>query len=277
MSSEEQFCQKLLDDIENDRLVLPTLPEVALRIREAMDDPNVSVNRLADAISSDAALSARLIRVANSALIRGVVKVDNLQTAITRMGLTFVRNLATGLAMEQMFQATNDLVDAKLREVWQHSIEVASICHVLAKHYTRLPPDQATLIGLVHEIGILPILTAAEERPDFLTDAQALDRIIAKIHPRIGQAILETWGFPEELSCVPTQYLEFSRDAETPDYADIVTVASLQTFAGSNHPLAQVDWNNVSSFHRLGLASDVEVTEIEGISEEVEEAKEVLM
>lgn len=278
MSLEEDFLNLLLDAIKTDRLVLPTLPEVALKIRETVEDPDVSAQKLAEVIASDAALSARLIKVANSPLLRGRVAVDNLQMGITRLGITFVRNLATGLAMEQMFQATSDFVDERMRASWEHSIEVASISHVLAKHYANLKPDQATLAGLTHEIGILPILTIAEENPALLEDEEALDRVINQLHPQVGQAILSAWEFPEELINVPMDYLNFSREHEGPaDYADVVCVANLQSYAGTDHPLAKINWADVPAFAKLGLETDVEVNEVDGIAEDIEEARSLLL
>ncbi len=278
MSLEEDFLNLLLDAIKTDRLVLPTLPEVALKIREVVEDPDVSAHSLADVIASDAALSARLIKVANSPLLRGRVAVDNLQMGITRLGITFVRNLATGLAMEQMFQATSEFVDTRMRASWEHSIEVASISHVLAKHYAGLKPDQATLAGLTHELGILPILTIAEENPALLEDEEALDRIITQLHPQIGKAILSAWEFPEELASVPFNYLDFGREHDGPaDYSDVVCVANLQSYAGTDHPLASIDWNDVPAFAKLGLATDVDVHEVEGIAEDIDEARAFLV
>lgn len=277
MSLEEDFLNLLLDAIKTDRLVLPTLPEVALKIREAVEDPEVSAAKLADVIASDAALSARLIKVANSPLLRGRVVVDNLQMGITRLGITFVRNLATGLAMEQMFQATSEYVDSRMRASWEHSIEVASISHVLAKHYAGLKPDQATLAGLTHEIGILPILTIAEENPALLEDEEMLDRIITQLHPQIGTAILKAWEFPEELQNVPQDYVNFGRQHDGPaDYADVVCVANLQSYSGTDHPLADINWSEVPSFARLGLETDQEVHEVEGIAEDIDEARALL-
>mgnify|MGYP000281771001 CR=1 FL=1 len=108
-------------------------------------------------------ITARIIKVVNSPLLRTSKEITDIQMAISRLGINYTCNLATGLAMEQMFQATSDVVDRKMREVWNKSTEIAGICHVLCRHYTRLMPDQATLAGLVHQIGVLPILTYAEE------------------------------------------------------------------------------------------------------------------
>ena len=83
-----------------------------------------------------------------------------------------------------------------MREVWNKSTEIAGICHVLARHYTRLAPDQATLAGLVHQIGVLPILTHAEDHNELLSDSISLSHVIERIHPLIGERILKAWDFP---------------------------------------------------------------------------------
>ncbi|RMH43768.1 MAG: HDOD domain-containing protein [Gammaproteobacteria bacterium] len=278
MSLEQQFTQELLEAIENDQLVLPTLPEVALQIQDAVNDPEVSANKLAEVIGQDAAMAASIIKVANSPLLRGRVVVDNLQLAITRLGITFVRNLALGLAMEQMFQATTDVVDRLLRKSWEHSVEVAAICQVLASRHPRLKVDQATLAGLTHQIGVLPILTLAEETPELLENEDVLEEIIEKLHPQIGTAILKSWDFSEELAIVPSAYLDFGRDSQDgPDYGDLVTVANLQSLIGTNHPLTQLDWSTIPAFEKLGISPDIEVTEMEDFKENLEEARQIFI
>ena len=143
----EKVRTEIITAINNDQLVLPTLPEVALKVREVADDPDASIDTLNQVISGDAALSARIIRVANSPLLRASRAIEDLRTALMRLGIQYTCNIATGLAMEQMFQATSDLVDMRMREVWSRSSEVAGISHVLCKHYTRLRPDQAVSVA----------------------------------------------------------------------------------------------------------------------------------
>jgi len=274
MSLEKEFLAELIDAITNDRLTLPTLPEVALKIREAVEDEDVTSNALAGVIGQDAALAARIIKVANSPLMRGAVSVDNLQLAITRMGITFVRNLATGLAMEQMFQATHDAVDKRLRDSWEHSLEVASISHVLASNFTRLKPDQATLGGLVHQIGILPILTLAEENPQILEHEKILDKIINRLQGKVGRAILKAWDFPQELRAVPVGCTDFTRnESANADYVDVVTVAMLQSYPEGEGPYAGIDTSTIPAFQKLGLSSEVDVHHVDELAADVEEAK----
>ncbi len=273
----ERVRQDIITAIKNDQLVLPTLPEVALKVREVADDPKADIEKLASVIGNDAALSARIIRVANSPLLRASRAIEDLKTALMRLGISYTCNIATGLAMEQMFQATSDLVDMRMREVWSRSSEVAGISHVLCKHYTKLRPDQATLAGLVHKIGVLPILTYAEDHPALLNDSLTLDSVINELHAPIGDLILQAWGFPQELLHIPSQHIDFARNAPKADYADIVTVAMLQSHAGSNSTMSDVDYHEVTAFERLGLDPEILVSDDEDLSADLEAAMSLLL
>ncbi|MGE6790656.1 HD-like signal output (HDOD) domain, no enzymatic activity [Pseudomonas guineae] len=272
----EKVQEELLLAIDRDELVLPTLPEVALRVREAAEDPNVGIADLSKVIGNDAALTARIIKVVNSPLLRTSKEITDLQMAVGRLGINYTSNLATGLAMEQMFQATSDVVDRKMREVWNKSTEIAGICHVLCKHYTRLMPDQATLAGLVHQIGILPILTYAEDHSELLADSISLNHVIEQIHPIIGDKILRTWEFPEQIAMVPSQHLDFTRDSAKVDYVDIVQVATLQSYLGSEHPYTQLDWSQIPAFRKLGLDPSQNLNDDEDLSAAMEAAMSML-
>lgn len=268
----EKVQNELLEAIENDELVLPTLPEVALQVREAAENPNISIPALSKVIGNDAALTARLIKVVNSPLLRTNKEITDLNMAISRLGINYTANLATGLAVEQMFQATSDVIDNKMRAVWNRSTEIAGICHVLCRHFTRLQPDQATLAGLVHQIGILPILTYAEASSVLLKDSISLNHIIDRIHPVLGERILRAWDFPEQISTIPANYLDFGRQSKTVDYIDIVQVATLQSYADSDHPLSQVDWTQVAAFAQLGLDVQARLNDDEDLSAAMEAA-----
>lgn len=272
----DKVQRELMQAIENDELVLPTLPEVALKVREAAEDPDVSISTLAKVIGNDTALTARIIKVVNSPLLRTNREINDLQMAISRLGINYTSNLATGLAMEQMFQATTDVVDRKMREVWNKSTEIAAISHVLCRNFTRLPADQATLAGLIHQIGILPILTYAEEHNALLSDSISLNHVIDRIHPLIGEKILRAWEFPDPIAIVPSQHLDFARASEKVDYVDIVQVATLQSFIGTTHPYTQLDWNQIPAFAKLGLDPATLLQEDEDLSAAMDAAMSML-
>ena len=180
----------LIKAIDKDDLVLPTLPEVALNIRKAAENPEISVSHLSKVIGRDTALSARLIKVVNSPLLRALYEVTDLHTAITRLGVNYSSNLAIGLVMEQIFHARSHVVENKMRDVWRRSLEVAGVSYALCRRHSHLKPDQAALGGLVHQIGVLPILTYAEENNALLADSISLNHVIEKIHPIISQTNL---------------------------------------------------------------------------------------
>ncbi|MGY4531335.1 HDOD domain-containing protein [Pseudomonas sp. GV071] len=272
----DKVQHELIQAIDNDELVLPTLPEVALKVREAAEDPDISIPQLSKVIGNDAALTARIIKVVNSPLLRTNKEITDLQMAVGRLGINYTCNLATGLAMEQMFQATSDVVDRKMREVWNKSTEIAGISHVLCRHYTRLMPDQATLAGLIHQIGVLPILTYAEEHDELLSDSISLNHVIEKIHPIIGDKILKAWDFPENIAILPSQYLDFTRNSPKVDYVDIVQVATLQSYLGSEHPYTQLDWSQIPAFAKLGLDPSADLNADEDLSAAMEAAMSML-
>jgi HD-like signal output (HDOD) protein len=269
----EKVAHAINDAIESDKLVLPTMPELALQVREVAENPDASVKQLANVIGSDAALTARIIKVANSALYRGAVEIQDLNMALMRLGMTTTCTLATGLAMEQMFQATTDMVDKRLRQVWQASSEIAGMCTFMCKHYTRLKPDQATLAGLVHKIGVLPILSYAEDHPSLLKDSFTLDSIIKMTHPIIGVKILTAWEFPKEIQNVPLAHLNFSRKVPQADYADLVTVALLETH---REQFGDVDYRTVTAFARLGIDPANSQSDQQDLNEAMTAAMEML-
>ena len=128
----------LVKAIVRDDLVLPTLPEVALNIRKAAENPEISVSNLSKVIGRDTALAARLIKVVNSPLLRALYEVTDLHTAITRLGVNYSSNLAIGLVMEQIFHARSPVVESKMRDVWRQSLEVAGVCYAFCRRYTSL-------------------------------------------------------------------------------------------------------------------------------------------
>lgn len=261
----------IVNAINSNKLVLPTLPEIALQVREVAENPDSSIQQLTQVLNNDVAMTARIISVCNSPLLRGSREITDLNMAVSRLGMSYTANLATGLAMEQMFQATSEMIDKRMREVWQTSTEVAGICHALATHYTKLKPDQATLAGLIHQIGVLPILSYIEEH-DLRINNVILDNLIDGMAPAIGSYILKKWDFPAELQIVPKEHCHFKRKIPEADYADIVMVARLQSLAETDHPYTKLPWSSITAFDRLGLDPEVDSSEAEDLSEEMEKA-----
>jgi HD-like signal output (HDOD) protein len=242
--------KELLAAIDRDDLVLPTLPEVALAIREAAEDSEISVSHLGRVIGRDAALAARLIQVVNSPLLRAAVEVTDLHTAITRLGVNYTSNLAIGLVIEQIFHARSTVVAQKMRDVWLQSQEIAGISYAICRRSPQLQPDQAALAGLIHQIGVLPILAYAQDNNELLCDPVCLNHVIEAIHPLLGGKILARWEFPASLASVPGLYLDSAREASQADYGHVVQVAILLNRRSAD-PSAGLD--ELPAYRLLGL------------------------
>lgn len=279
MSSElkNRILTELIDELENDKLVLPSLPEVALKVRDTLDDEDANTKAVAAVISTDAALSAKLIQVANSPLLRGTKHIDSVDMAVTRMGNTTVRNTVNSLIVQQIFQPTTDITDKLFRQFWEHSTEVAAISQALAG-MARLKADQAMFAGLVHDIGALPIIKYAEDIPELLEKPDVLQEIIHELHTTIGVALLSKWEFPQDIINVAAKHEDLDRDPGGPaDLVDIVIAANLQSHFGKDHPHSKVNWSEVPAFARLGLDTEVSVIDMDGTGEAIREVQESLM
>lgn len=271
----DQVRQDLFKAIESDSIVLPTLPEVALEVREAASDPDISLGKLASIIEQDSSIATRILRVSNSSLLRGSEPIQDVKSAIGRIGLAYTSTLVTTMAMQQIFLSTKESLNNRMRSIWVHSTDVAAISHTLAKGQRHLKPELATLAGVVHQVGALPILAYAVGRGFLRDHPELLDEALIALTPEVGTLILESWGFSSAIVMVPTAHLQFDREIERPDYADLVTVANLHSYAGTDHPLAAVDWADVTAFERLGLP----VTpgeEDESYLQQVEQMQELL-
>jgi HD-like signal output (HDOD) protein len=264
--------------IKDDTLTLPSLPEVAIQIRDTAENEDSTMNDIVRVLQKDPAVCAELVRCANSALMRTVNQCRDVSGAVNRMGINTTVNVAMTQAMKQMFQATSNTVDTRMRETWNKAVEVAAMCFVLAQTRRKLglKPEQAALAGLMHNIGSLPILLYAEENSDLIHDSFALDKTIEKLHPILGKYLLQKWNFTLDLIAVPYQYLQFDREGNFADYVDLVQVSYLHTLSGTNHPHAKMDLSKVGAFQRLDIDPSTFIKQVEDIEEQVEQAKEML-
>ncbi len=268
----DRFIAGMLEEIKHKRLDLPTLPEVAIKIGETVDDPNSTAAQLAKVIRIDAALSARLLQAANSPLFRGKDQIDNIKAAITRLGANQVKTLINSIVVEQVFQSSgNQEINTILKQQWLHSMQVAAISYVFAKRFTRLKPDIAMLAGLIHDIGALPILAYAGRFPDLVNNREQLTAITYRLHTQIGKLVLEGWNFPPELIAVAAEHEHYSRKSDpSPDYVDLIMIANLHTYITKPHPSNMCEWTEIPAFKALGLTPEESMSALEEARAEVQ-------
>jgi len=276
-TSVQDFLDHVQAELDANRLVLPTLPDIALKVKNAVTDGDISAKELADMIVTDAALSTQIIRVANSPMYRGASEINNIQTSVSRLGNNTVRSLVTCLLMKQIFRPSSKLLESLFRRTWEQSINVSAISRALCAFVPHLNADEAMLAGLIHQIGKLPILMLAEKIPEFRDSPTRMEKLLEKVHPAVGKLIMDAWDFPVNLKPVASEYVNFRYDSgPKADYVDVVQVAFLQSIAGTDHPACRVDCSIVPSFAKLGFSADAEILEIEGISDEIEIARSLL-
>ncbi|PTY38930.1 histidine kinase [Saccharospirillum sp. MSK14-1] len=248
--------QDILDALNSDQLFLPSLPEVALQIRSTAENPDATIKDLVDIISQDSALSARIIRVVNSPLLRAPQEVRDLAMAISRLGMNYSCNLAIGLAMEQMFRASNPQIDQRLRQLWRLTGDVSALASVLARHTGAASADEALLAGLIHRLGALPILSYTESHPELIADDATLTHVIDQLHGSLGQIILQSWDFPSSFCGIPIEYRQFDRQPAQSDLVDLVMVANLMAHNDGNSGWSNKDWHTIAAFNRLDIPAD---------------------
>ena len=233
MATENALYTILKEQLRQDTLVLPTLPEIALKVRQAADDPEVNLHKMADVIAQDPALSLNIIKVANSAVFGRSVKVESVHQAVTRIGLRQIKTIATAMAVEQVFRSDNEFIAQYLKKSWNKTVDVASVAIALMTVYLQkhkhspLALDTLTLAALVHNVGVLPILTEAEQHQDIFANPTFLQQAIIKLSSKIGAAISRAWEFSDELTDVIANWSNLTVLPKEVSYLDFVRAGAI--------------------------------------------------
>ena len=224
------FVQQLAEDLSKGDIELPSFPDVVLRIRRALEDENCTTEQLVQLIGAEPVLAARLLSIANSAALRpSGDPITDLNMAVNRIGRIMIRSSAMSFAMAQIRSARKlETVKTHLSSLWERSAHVAALCYVLTRNYTKLNPDEAMFVGLMHGIGRMYILVRAEEFPSIFKDEADMLEIMSEWDAAIGSSIIDNWGFPEHVSAAVRDYRDTEREHENDvDYTDILILAYL--------------------------------------------------
>ena len=143
-------------------------------------------------------MAARLLSIANSAALRpSGDPITDLSMAVNRIGRVMVRSSAMSFALAQIRNTRKlETVKAHLNTLWEQCAHVAALCYVLTRTYTKLNPDEAMFVGLMHGIGRMYILVRAEEFPSIFKDEADMLDIMDEWDSAIGSSIIENWGPP---------------------------------------------------------------------------------
>lgn len=270
-------CHKFM---QSDKLALPTIPDVSFKIRRAINDDRANNSKIARVVQIDPSITARLIQIANSPLYRGRRKIESCPEALTRIGLKASQDIITAFAMKAVFNAKSPLIRKKMQDLWAHSSYVAAISAVFAHKTPGFDPDRAMLAGLIHDIGIVPILTYADKRPEILENPRDLAETVKSLRAEIGIQIIRKWDFPADFEDVIKHAENWRREGnEKPDYTDIVMIAQLHSFIGKVDIKKMPKMDELPAYKKLvagHLDADQSINILDLAKDEIEHIRQML-
>ena len=277
----DQMLYQVYLDYAHDRLTVPVLPEVAIKVRSALEDPEVSFAGVSRIAGSDASIAGRLLQIANSPAYAGITPVDNCRDAVVRLGLNTTREIVTALALHNLFRSRSAALHQRMMTLWRHSVQVAAIACTLARDLPGISDDSAMLAGLIHDIGAVSILSRVEAYPELLSNPDRLDDAIALLRPQVGGMILRKWGFSCEFVTVALEVEEWQRRSEDAlDYCDVVMIAQLLSMVGTPQLDAYPPLASVSAFRKLsdlGFTPETTLAALNEARESIRALKNALM
>lgn len=237
---------------QENKLSLPSLPQVAFRLKQAVEEPDVTIAEIVNIVQFDAAIVAKLIKVANSVFYAPEVPITNCHNAVVRLGLDGTRRVVMGISVKQLFHCQNHQLKTLMEANWRNSIYLSSLCFILAKESRTVSPEDALLAGLICDIGKVPVFNFAEQ----LTvppDIRELKAAMPFLHPSVGTLMLHSLHFPPNLVNVP-KFAEdwfYESGEEKLTLIDIVILAKLHSYFGSKKAKYLPFLNTIPAYVKL--------------------------
>lgn len=255
---------------------LASLPEVFLRVNEMIDSPRYTAADIGHVISRDPSLTARLLKIANSAFYNFPSQIDSVSRAITIIGTRELRDLILATSVARLFKGLpNELVS--MDDFWRHSVCCGLAARALASRRGERQLERFFVAGLLHDIGSLLIY---RKLPELAREAllrcqhndvalyRAEQDVIGFDHAAVGGEILRKWKLPEQLQEVvechhtPTLATRFPRDAALVHLADVIADAMQYGNSGDPRvpPMDLVAWRlaELSDDHVAAVMEEVE-------------------
>ena len=249
------FALELRQDIEQNRIRLPTLPTISLEALLVVNDADSNMTDIARIIAKDTSMATRLVRYGNSPLYGGANKVTSVKGAVIRIGVEAVRSAILNLAMHDVFTTHLKPIQERMEGLWRHSVAVAIRAVLLTSYFKQLDSGEAMLAGLIHDVGTIPVLIKAKEYPVLLDKGSNLDKLVSRVHMSLGKFILFHWNFEPFLIDVAGSHDNLGRDSrgKDVDYVDIIQVANVLSYDGTDHPYTRLDLSKIPVFEKLGI------------------------
>lgn len=231
---------------------LPSLPDLALKIGKAIDDPNNANEDIARLIQLDPSLTARLISVVNSAAFGGINKITSINQATARLGRTKVRSLVYSCLLKGIFRISSPALKRRMEALWQHSVHVAALSFVLGRETSGIDSEQALLAGLVHDIGAVAAIGGINRFPVLARREEVLDYTLESLRVDVGLQTLQQWGLQREFADVVRDAENWQRvGCAIPQNVDVVILAQLHAMVGGARGARVPRIDSVPAFSKL--------------------------
>jgi HD-like signal output (HDOD) protein len=275
LDASNQLTLHIYEDLNAERLLLPSLPHVAMRIGEAVNDEHADAKRIAALIETDPAIAVKIVKAANSARYGGIAHVGTVTEAVARLGLQNTQLLVITFALRELFRTHSKALEERMLDLWEHSRRIAALTQVLADKVGGFNRHEALLAGLVHDIGVLAVIGYARDFADVVDNPAALEASIQALRSQLGGMILAKWQLPAELVAAAKGAEDWYRNhTGQADYADLVIVAQIHDGIAGDLDPAQVP-----ALAHLGLSPeeiDRGIDLLHGAADEVAEARRLL-
>ena len=278
------MAESMMIDIINRTVAISTLPEVTMRIIQVVQDPRSTAHDLHEIVGNDPVLSARVLRVVNSAFYGLPGQIGSIDRAIMLLGLNAVKNIAIASSLTKMFKGKVVCDDFSGKDLWTHSVAVGATNKLITGAIGLSLPDESFLAGLIHDLGLVAIMQAEPEKlrevvehtKDGLTFRRVEQEILGTDHQEVGAALAARWKFPRSFQYVaghhhnPTDLARENRLLVVVTHISDVVCARKQEVGLSI--MAETEEADESLLEEIGLSR----VQLQDISENIEEELQVV-
>jgi len=244
----------VFDDLNHGRVMLPSEPDIAIRVGRSIAALGDKIIPLANALSVCPALTLKVIRAARAAH-SDRPPAHSIKQAVQRLGTEETLALTVNCVLRESLRTDSEVVRERLHSWWERSMRVSAISAVLARMSERFDPEYAALIGLLHNIAEPVLLGYADRHPD-LADRNALDNVVHDNRAELGRILLTMWGLPREVIDAAARCNQWGYDGQgEADYTDINLVAQWHAIIGDQPRRRRPEIEEIPAFRRLGLAN----------------------
>jgi HD-like signal output (HDOD) protein len=231
---EAQNKQGVIDSYIAKARPMPTLPEAVVRILEMSENPDVEVEEVADAILMDKVLTARMIRLVNSAFWGIRRHITSVREAIVYLGLHQIRSIVVTTSLFNTFHSRNP--SFRVAAIWEHGLGCAMISRIIAQKIGFQDLEKAYLAGLMHDIGEVVLSQFDVEKFDEIIALvqtenmsffEAENRILGVTHSDFSGWFKEQWGFSDEMAEVISAHHAIEKASINPRLVAVVVLANL--------------------------------------------------